>query len=81
MPILTNSGPVVSVEEAKEYGKTWTRNGLVVPFEDYHYEFAANFCSVMLKGFMQFMAQMAKKAMEESKNEISQSNIHVANDQ
>jgi hypothetical protein len=65
MPILTVNGPVVAVEEAKEYGQIWRHNGLIVPLDDVHYEFAAQFCSVVLKGFMQFIAQSAQRAVEE----------------
>jgi hypothetical protein len=71
VPIITPNGPVVSTEEAKDYGKVWRHSsGLIVPLDDAQYEFAAAFASVMLKGFMSFIAQSAAKAVEEKANEV-----------
>lgn len=67
----------VSTEEARQFSQVWTYKGLVVPLQETHTQFAADFANVVLRNFIeqcQQTAQAAKSApattMEKQKRQL-----------
>lgn len=60
---------MVQHAETREFAKVWNHNGVVVPLDDVHIAFATDFAQVILTGFVQYIQQMQKKALEAKKEE------------
>ena len=45
--------PTIGKEEAQKFSKVWKYNGLEIPLENVHFQFAADFCTVVLRSFVE----------------------------
>lgn len=53
----------VSAQDAKQFGKVWTHNGVAIVLQDVHLQFAADFANIVLKSFVE-NAQRAAAARQ-----------------
>ena len=49
--------PVITKEQAESFSKVWNYHGIEVPLDNVHFEFAANFCTVVLRSFIEQILQ------------------------
>jgi hypothetical protein len=57
--------PQVGVEQAKSYSNVWKYNGLALPLEPHHIQFATDFANITLKSFVLECQEKAQKAIEQ----------------
>ncbi len=53
----------VEFKDADAFAKVWTHKGIVVPMQEPHVQFACDYANIVLKNFIQMIAQQqaAKK--------------------
>ena len=60
----------VTIEDAQKFASVWNYNGIVLPLDKIHCQFACDYANVAIRSFMQVIAEQAaakKKAAEEAK--------------
>lgn len=64
-------GLKVTPEEARKFASVWSQNGIVIPMQDCHIQFAADFANVVLTSFIAMAQQNAAIAMKNAQEEAA----------
>jgi hypothetical protein len=60
-------------DDAKNFGKVWTHNGIAIFMDEAHYQFAADFANVAIKSFIEDAQRLAVEAAKKKQIVIAQS--------
>jgi hypothetical protein len=50
----------VSLDDAKNFAKVWTYNGIAMPLDGIHCQFATDYANVAIRSFIEYMTAQAK---------------------
>ena len=56
----------INRQEAEQFSKVWTRNGIVIPLNSASMDFATDFANVVLSNFIRMCEQKALEAKRQA---------------
>ena len=60
-------------DDAKNFGKVWTHNGVAIFMDETHYKFAADFANIAIKSFVEDAQRQAAEAAKKKQIVVAQS--------
>lgn len=59
-------------DDARNFGKVWTNNGVAIFMDDTHYKFAADFANIAIKSFVESAQRQAVEAAKKKQIVVAQ---------
>ena len=63
----------LTTDDAKNFGKVWTHNGVAIFMDETHYKFAADFANIAIKSFVEDAQRQAAEAAKKKQIVVAQS--------